>query len=251
MTKQPRNNRHTRLGEKRGTIMKITKTLSAVLAAAATVALLGSSAQASLGTTTDYLKLSISLTVTTNRPSHDNGQETTYKTGSMKVVNKDLLKLFAHWATNDQPGTATFPFPAGAQLVLAYDNNSDVVVVDKTETNILYDATATADTTTHLFSIDFFEAEGPYTEIDADTGPKYDGKELYLGEFELLDDLYLGNTDVTAQGPSELSYSQNSEGTDAKESICFEPFNAGVTFLNSSDGSVSGQIDASGKHLSF
>ncbi len=86
-----------------------------------------------IGTVTNFSKLNISLVITTNiYTSNGNKEITTAK--SVKLTNKQFLDLFAAWA-----GTT---WPSGAQLVQGWDEewDGDVLVVDKTGTNVLYDA---------------------------------------------------------------------------------------------------------------
>src|ERR1700744_3959596 len=93
------------------------------------------SGQASIGVTTNFNKLNISIVVTTNATPVTVDNVTTWKASRAKLANKDLLTIFA--GTN----FANTIFPTGAQLVVGWDDpwQGDVLVVDKSGTNVLYD----------------------------------------------------------------------------------------------------------------
>ena len=123
--------------------MKTLKTLSVAVIAAASLAFCATSAKAypSAGITTNYDTVTLSATLMTNgyaETKQGTNEESTFVMKSVKFVNKDLLNLL----TNSD--FAGFPFPTGSKLVLGWDGNwnGDVLVVDKSGTNVIYDATA-------------------------------------------------------------------------------------------------------------
>src|SRR5581483_2444461 len=120
--------------------MKLKLTLMAV---AATLAL-GFQAQAQIGTTVSHSKLNVSLVVTTNKYDGSyitNNSSYFYKTAKAKITNKLILDLMANWTNADR---TVEPWKS-AQLVLGYDWDNHILVVDKTGTNVLFDCDAADD----------------------------------------------------------------------------------------------------------
>jgi hypothetical protein len=160
---------------------------------AATLAL-GYQAQATvspIGTVTNTSKINVSITMKTNLFS-SNGDLEKQTLKSAKINNKYLLDLFAQWASIEQSTTVTWP--DGARLVTGWDAewNGDVLVVDKTGTNVLYDATATDGNSTHYFEYynDYFD-DGAFTYNYLDASPGfYNYVDYDSGEFYLYDDDY-------------------------------------------------------------
>jgi hypothetical protein len=185
--------------------MKTIKALLCTSVAIATLALCASStrAQTIIGTTTNYSMLNVALTVATNSPSVVKGGTDIYNIGKAKANNKILLKLFANWSTNT--------FPAGAKLVVGWDSpwSGDVLVVDKSGTNVYFDATTGAGGGSAYFSVDFYDEDGAYTEsyLDATPGHYNYSYPLNGGYFELYDDnYYLPYTDIYAYTAASSSY---------------------------------------------
>lgn len=102
------------------------------LAIAAAIASFGYKAEASIGTTSSYSDINISMVVATNTPSQTINGTTKNSIGFAKIGNKQLLNVFAGWADTT--------WPAGAKLVVGWDWSGDVLVVDSTGTNVLFDA---------------------------------------------------------------------------------------------------------------
>jgi hypothetical protein len=115
--------------------MKLTKiaSLAAVVAALALGAYSAQAAITIVGTTTEYSKVNLSLTIQTNKTPTTSGSTTKYTIGKTKINNKALLSIFAGWTTNN----LTEWQDAGAQLVYEW-NSSQLCVADKSGTNILF-----------------------------------------------------------------------------------------------------------------
>jgi hypothetical protein len=224
------------------------------LAVAAAVALGAYSAQAVHLVTTNYSKLNVSLIITTNDAVVISGTTHKYSTSTTKIGNKQLLDLFAHWDSITL-GYST-NWPVGAQLVVGWNypgsGTNDVLVVDKTGTNILYDASAA---TSHYCTVDFFDdmgaAKGTY--VEALPGSKkltsYNGASFYLYD----DDYYLDFTGLDLYGGSQQTFSQtwdvhnNGLKWSDKESAKFLD-QGDEYYLNFGDEiTVSGSVSASGK----
>jgi hypothetical protein len=167
--------------------MKLTKVAS--LAAVATLALGAYSAKASytnVGTTTDYMKVNLSVIVQTNKPDLVISNNTAagvkvtskWSAGKLKLNNKALLEIFADgWSTN---GTLAEWQAAKAQLI--YDGDSEQICVaykDGMNMNILFyagdgfdDGTNEAyfDLTWNLFSSGIYTGHQTYTSNYTATG---------------------------------------------------------------------------------
>lgn len=228
--------------------MKLKLTLMAV---GATLAL-GYQAQASIGTTTSYEKLNVSLTVTTNAAETDNGNTYHITTHKAKITNKDLLNLFAHWSENDR---TVEPWKS-AQLVMAWDWEQNVLVVDKTGTNVLYNASSDyGDTDTHYFILDYYNDQGAINESGSDSTDAYNYTQWNNGSFQILDDnFYLDYTDLFGNGSATDTYSQNADESKWHESFDFNADGADV-WLNDfggwdgDGGTLSGHINGDGHNL--
>ncbi len=116
------------------------KKLICALSVMTSLAFCAPSVKAVLPVVTNYSTVTITAILTTNALVQTS---TGIKAiiGSKKLVTKDLLALL------ESPDFANFPFPTGARLVIGWDAswNGDVLVVDKTGTNVLYDATLGTD----------------------------------------------------------------------------------------------------------
>lgn len=219
--------------------MKLFKILTAALAVTAAVTLC-SSARASVGATTNFLRFNFSMVVKTN-VQHVAANSFSYTFGQRTLVNRDLLKLFKQWAamdvlsTNALPGTDT-NFPNGAQLVLSMDWGNHVLVV-KQNTNVLY---VVPNSGSHFFTVDFSVTNGVFSASGSRVTAAYSQTAYDLGYFELYDgNFYLTNTDLYAFGPSVNTYSQNATATTWQATSRFQSFNAGVYFQNPTNTAVS------------
>ncbi len=186
--------------------MKLTKL--AFMSVATVLALWGTSTKASIGVTTNYSKLNISVIVTTNSQQViDDGTSWEYPVKSIRFGNKQLLNWFAGWAGADRTGE---PWKS-AQLVIGWDWDGDVLVVDKTGTNILYDAIGDyyEETTTHYFYVNFRSEPGACNS----SGSRKDhieAVETGTAYFELYDDgYYLPYTDLSGYGGNKQNFKQS------------------------------------------
>ena len=126
---------------------------------------------------------------------------TKYLTGTVKMTNKQLLELFAAWSGKT--------FPDGAQLVQGWDEAWDghVLVVDKTGTNVLYDAYGDGSTLSFKFICAIYS--GSYSGTTPDSAP---GTTSYVesnfGNVELIDKVStLAGTDISAFGACAEKFS--------------------------------------------
>jgi hypothetical protein len=195
------------------------KKFIALSVVAAALALCVSSAKAVtvVGTTTDYEKINIAVTVVTNAPEEYNSKtETyTYKTGTASVNNKSLLAFFSSWTG--------ITWPAGAQLI--YDEDSDeVCVADKTGTNIYFyagsDDGVDSGGVEAYFNYYPYDDGGAYSgsESEADTGSEH-YTEWYYGYFEIYysdgnDSDYL---DLYGEGQNTDVYSESWKYSDTTD----------------------------------
>ncbi len=178
------------------------KKLLIVLAGmAAALAFCASSAKARPDVTTDSTPLNVSIVIITNGVEKTDNDVETGAVGKAKISNSTLLKIFAHWAEVDS-------WPAGAKLVIGWDWDGEVLVVDKTGTNVLFDADATPD---NYFTVDFRDEEGAesYKSVDKDPG-SLSYTDYDYGDFEFYDDeVYLPYTDLYGEGNTTVSFTQN------------------------------------------
>jgi hypothetical protein len=210
------------------------------------------SAKASIGVTTNNSKVKFSFTVTTNRPSTskavNGGTLYKYSTGTFKVGNKQLLDLATQWAGADR---TVDPWKT-ASLVVGWESawDGDVLVVDKTGTNVLYDC----DTGVAYFYVEFNDYDGSYTETYLDADPGYETwTETYTAYFELYDDgTFLPYTYFYIYGGNKQTFKQSWDASgnyttwSDSESSTY-PYNADCYFLDNSRTTVTGSISASGK----
>jgi hypothetical protein len=231
--------------------MKMTKL--GILATAATLALCVSSAKAApfISVVTNYSKLNVSLTVVTNGQWVNSGTTEKLKTGQAKIGNKQLLDLFAGWSDSNRTNE---PWKS-AQLVIGWDPRweGDVLVVDKTGTNVLFDADYQDDA---YFYVDFvYDSNwGAYNETRINDSPgSVTWTAMNSAYFELLDNnYYLDYTSLGGYGGSLQDFKQSwdasgyyKDWTDSQNA----KFNyaGGQYYLDyGSETTVSGNITADG-----
>lgn len=230
--------------------MKIFKTpmCSIVATAALAFCAFGAKAITPIGVVTNYSNLSVSLTIQTNTESiHGNGTnglQVSYQIKTQKLLNKDVLNLLQN------ADFANASFPQGARLVVGWDQewNGAVLVVDKTGTNVLYNATTGNQNATFL--INFFNYKGTWSETFNGKNPGGEHYNVYdNGYFELYD----ANQNILlwAYGASTENFSLNwnKQGIDTtwNDSENYNPQMAGVTFEGAdADAALSGNINAQG-----
>ena len=175
--------------------MKLIKLASLALAAAGIIGVYNAGA-ASIGTTTNSTPLSVAITVVTNGASKTSGNTTSNPVNKVKITQQTLLKIFQSWSI-----AASNPFAlTGAKIVIGWDQpwGGDVLVVDKTGTNVLFDASASNDP---YFEAEFDDESGAYSdkEVDADPGSET-YTEYYGSYYELYDDVVLPETELYGEG---------------------------------------------------
>jgi hypothetical protein len=224
------------------------------LAVAAVIALGAYSAKAA-DVTVNHSTLNVSISVTTNGPEITiAGIAHSWKDPlvTTKIGNKQLLDLFAHWNISDR---SVEPWKS-AKLVVGWDWSDDVLVVDKTGTNVLFDADYAPDA---YFIVDFFDEYGVGNDGGVDFNPgHYAGTDTDSADFTLYDDnYYLDYTDISGYGGNKQTFNQSwdSNGnyttwTDS-ESATF-PY-AGDQTLNGwgPDATTTATIKASGSGKGF
>jgi hypothetical protein len=222
--------------------MKILKTLTCTIAAAAALAFSTSSATAvtSIGLVTNYSVLNISLTIKTNVYSYNSSTSVEkYTVGSKKFVTKDLMNLLAG------PDFHDAAFPAGAKLVQGWDAPWDGDVLVVLGTNVLYNASAGS----YYVRIYWDEYSGTYAENYKDTSPGYyDITDYNTGYFEIYDDDY-SYFDLYGYGPATATYKQNWNAdvyTGWSQNANMTPSYGDNYFGDSSEGFTSGTITTSG-----
>jgi hypothetical protein len=177
-------------------------TMAAILA-------LGAYSPKALGssTTTQNSKLNVSITITTNLPEVVNGTSWKNPVKTVKIGNKQLLDLFANWTGSSRTNE---PWKS-AQLVIGWDWDNDVLVVDKTGTNVLFDATAGAGAGSANFSVDFFDEYGVGETSGKNANPGfYAAVDTDSADFTLYDDgWYLPYTDISCYGGNKQDAKQN------------------------------------------
>jgi hypothetical protein len=190
--------------------MNAFKTFTCTVAAAAALAFCAPSTRAvtPITTTTNDIILSLSLTLITNGGgffiSETNFSNTV---GKEKLTTKDLLQLLG-----GGNGFSTNTFSSGDQVAIAYDFpwNGHVVVVDKTGTNVLFDATKNNNNTNATLAINLFAGDA-FTESDK-VEFKAGGSMTFVtyagGTFTLFDKTNSININITGSGPSPVKFTQ-------------------------------------------
>jgi hypothetical protein len=238
--------------------MKFTKL--AILTTAAMLALCVSSAKAAPGTTTRNSKLNVSLTVVTNLVEVFNTNNGAWSRSiqSFKIGNKQLLDLFALW---NESSRTNEPWKS-AQLVIGWDWNYDVLVVDKTGSNVLYDASSNFPEGDNYFYVNFwgdwedsYFGVGNESGVDAPHG-NYSVIDAGTAYFELYDDYYyLPYTDIWGYGGNMQTFKQTWNNSSANwsdsENAIFS-FNGGQYYLDGSPRTTSyGTITANGSGTGY
>ncbi len=216
--------------------MKILKPLACTLAVT-TLTLFGTlSTKATIGQTRDISTLNISLTISTNNFTEtDTSVKETIK--SSKMVTKDLLNLF------QSADFANATFPSGSKIVAGWDWHGDVLVVDKTGTNIIFDASTNSP---GYCQINFRTQVGSENFSQTRNATSYE--QMDIGSFYLHDE-NLFSIDLPASGPSTFSVTQNYKGDTFSSYSHTEKLNfygAGGLFDGFGPAYISGTVSGSG-----
>ena len=192
--------------------MRIIQSLLCAMAAVAALVLCVTTARGTEPPTrlvTNSTPLTVSITVITNAPEKYTTNATThivtdnFSIGKVTINNAYLLSLFGHWAKTN--------WPTGAKLVVGWDEavwSGDVLVVDKSGTNVLFDASANP---TNYFAVTYFYGQGAQTYKDVEANPGSDSYTVYdEGYFILYDDnVYLPFTNLVGYGAATTTFTQN------------------------------------------
>jgi hypothetical protein len=184
--------------------MKVMKILTTVIAATAAFAFCASSARAVSLTTTNDIILSLTLTISTNSETFVSDTNYSFKVGSVKLANKNLLQLLG-----GGNGFADEVFSNTDQIAIAYDApwGGDVVIVDKTGSNVLYDVTKNGGNTNATLAINLLKNDGTYNEkVDYKPSGSLGFTTYYGGTFTLLDNT--NDINITGSGPASVTYTQ-------------------------------------------
>ncbi len=189
--------------------MKTLRTLTCALATIVALAFGASSAKAGIGIVTNYSTVNFNITVSTNiYKSTSTGY--TYTISKKKLVTKDVLAILQ--GVDFYNGT----FPAGSMLVVGWDSewDGDVLVVDKTGTNVLYNCDNGGNSGSAYLYADFFYEDGTYSETEDNVDPGHYNYTYYnSGEFGLYDDTTTQTADNlylwTDYNPATISYTGN------------------------------------------
>jgi hypothetical protein len=210
--------------------MTAIKTFTCAIAAAVTLAFFTPSIQARpITTTANDIILSLTMTVYTNGGFGDSLTNFTATVGQTKFTTKNLLQLLG-----GGNGFSTETFSNGDQIAIAYDFpwNGDVVVVDKTGTNVLFDATKNLGNTNATLAISLLNGDGvEYRKVDIKAGGIMSFTTYYGGTFTLQD--YTNNIDfnLTASGPSTFKFTQTLiGGKEYSATNMYASWNDSVTF---------------------
>jgi hypothetical protein len=163
--------------------------------------------------TTNYDALNITATVGTNIATHPTVDIYVYAVHKFTLNNAAILSMLEG---HDWHNAA---FPAGAKLVVSWDaghnvyhgNAGDILVVDKTGTNVLYDASVVSWSVSGNASmtVNFFEEKGDYNEKINDGNPGYHDFTMFNNtEFEIYDD-GTSYVEIYTTGPSTETSTQD------------------------------------------
>jgi hypothetical protein len=233
--------------------MKTFKTLLRAILAAVSLTFCATSAKASMGIVTNYDILTLTATFTTNCPVETMKDGYKSGVGTTKFITKDLFLIL----TNVEFAGSEFPtgFPAGSQLVIGWDEgwNGDVLVVDKTQTNVLFDATSNnGNTNDAIFSINLFKRLGPnsFTERYHPNGiENYSTTEYNIGYFYVVNQTY--GPFMAINGPCTEHYTIIGNGTPNivwSDSQIFSTYGWSTysSFGSSGTGTLVGKLTATG-----
>lgn len=226
------------------------------MVAAAALVLGVSSARATALYTTNDIILTLSLTITTNSFTFVSNTNYTYKAVSAKLTNKNLLAMLGG------RDFANETFSNVDQIAIAYDGswNGDVVVVDKTGTNVLYDATDNGGNPNATFAINLIaipgaKGRGTQSATFNNGSSGTIGYTMYVGgDFTLLDNP--NDININGSGPSTVTFSQSNKGYNPTNGYV-GPWTDSANFkfsgannqwgLNVTNVTISGTVTAKGK----
>lgn len=205
------------------------KKLLTMAGIAAALAFCAPGAKAGIGITTNYTPLNVSIIITTNGVVKTNDDVVTQSVGKAKLDNAALLSIFSHWTTNYTSG-----FPKGSKLVIGWDWDEKPLVVDKTGTNVLFDADATE---TNYFYVEFWDEAGAESYKDMEKETNSESYTAYSSAYvELVDEgRYLPYTYFYTYGVATDKFTQN---TDKEGNYTTWSLDADLGFSAYADGST-------------
>jgi hypothetical protein len=181
--------------------MKLTKLACAALLGMVALggqAAVGQEIGGIVGTTTDYMKLNFTLSLSSQQPSHTTGNKTTYQFNTVKLTNKDILNQLAILAQTTWPAGAQleYDFTGSYEGAVSKVGGSDgqLIVADKTGTNVLFYAGDGVDNESMYgyFDLAPFDNAGVYNETYVDATPGSDKWiEYYNSYFQFYMDDYI------------------------------------------------------------
>lgn len=209
------------------------------------------SVKASLGIVTNYDILTFSATILTSSSSPATIPSGGYKSvlGREKCVTKDLLNILTNM------DFANSSFPTNSKLVVGWDQgwNGDVLVVDSTGTNVIYDATYNnGNSNNATYYINFFNRKGAVNGTDHRTGggtftlTAFDNGYFVISDF--TDGIYIdGDGPCTAYYTSKGYTSTNSPTWSDSQSFTTYGWSENARdFQPAVIGTLTGKLTASG-----
>lgn len=241
--------------------MKTLRNLTYVIAVAAIVAFCAPSAKAiNFGFTTNYDVLNITATITTNAETTPKSDDYVWTDHTVALDNKAILSLL------EGPDWYNGTFPTGSKLVVSWDAahnvssgaTGDILVVDKTGTNVLYDASEKSWSSfgNASLTIKFYNQIGAYKANYNQNSPGslevafIDSTTFEINDGENPHNLFINTigpcTDIFAQGWKNFTSVDFTSWSDSQRA---DTFGTGTNvFLNGSDNgvNVTVKISASG-----
>lgn len=234
--------------------MKTLKTLTVAVIAAVSLVFCVTSAKAYsvIGYTTNYDTVNFSVTLTTNKFTATTNEAIAnwkYISVSQKFVTKDLLNLLTNL---DFAGTS---FPTGSKLVVGWDPqwNGDLLVVDKSGSDVLYDATTHSPNDGNYVAVNFYNQQGSPNFNETANITNMTGSISLAwynnGSFKLIDQT--NGISITGTGPSTEHFNFKAVSAISStwsDSQSFVTYGADeISGPSAFPGTLTGSITASGR----
>jgi len=234
--------------------METLRNLTYAIAAAGAIAFCAPGARAG-NFTTNYDVLNITGIVQTNIEVNSASETDSSIIHAFTLNNAAILGLF------EGPDWYNGTFPAGSKLVVSWDagenvamaNTGDILVVDKTGTNVLYDASGEiwSASGAAFMTIDFYQETGACEKNYNPNDPgHYDFIWFNNAKVQILDTVSSDRVSITTTGPStEIStqaWNASGDFTSWSDSEHASTSGAGQQIDGYNDATVSLQISTSG-----
>jgi hypothetical protein len=185
--------------------------------------------------TTNYDVLNITATITTNIEKTSTSNIDTCVAHTFTLNNASILSML------EGPDWNNGTFPAGSKLVVSWDSGhsftpaapGDILVVDKSGTNVLYDASLSlwSFSGQAFMTVDFHHAAGADSENENTNAPgHYDTTRYNITSFQILDGVT--GLSISTTGPStEIStqgWDKNGDYTSWTDSVHASTYGAGA-----------------------